>query len=271
MKPLAIAVTGMACAFLFAAANASAGLSPSAYSGTVDFVQHLDQRLPVELAFRDESARAVRLGDYLGTNPLVLVFSYYGCANLCPTQISNLAQRLAQAPGTYAARAPVLVLSIDPLDSPALAERAKNKFLDKLPPEQTARWHFLSGEPANIALLADAVGFSYGYDAASHQYAHPAGFVLVTADGRIARYFFGFEFRAKELGRALDQAGARRIASPIERLLLVCFHFDLASAPYSAMILMVLRAASIAMLLGALALGSILFGRARRARTATRS
>src|ERR1019366_4571882 len=150
----------------------------------------------------------------------------------------NLAQRLAQTSGAAADQAQMLVVSIDPLDSPAVADRAKHKFLDNL----------LSPAPADIARLTETVGFSYGYDQATHQYAHPAGFVLITPEGKIARYFFGFDFTANELGHAFDQAAARRITSPIERLLLVCFHYDLTSGPYSALIVEVLRVASIVML-----------------------
>ena len=162
----------------------------------------------------------------------------------------------------------MLVVSIDPLDSPASAQRAKHKFLDDLPRTVgLQRWHFLSGAPPDIARLAESVGFSYGYDPATHQYAHAAGFALITPEGKIARYFFGFDFTAAELGSAFEQAAAQRIASPIERLLLVCFHYDLASAPYSALIIEALRVASSVMLLGALALAWILLRRARRART----
>jgi len=247
---------------------ASDDLSRRGFSGTVDFAQHLDRSLPAELRFRDEHGNTVRLGDYLGTGPLGLVFSYYGCSNLCPMQIRNLAQRLAQASGAAADQAQMVVVSIDPLDSPIQADRAKHKYLDDLlPAERIQRWHFLSGEPADIARLTEAAGFSYGYDAATRQYAHPAGFALITPEGKIAHYFFGFDFTANELGQALGQAAARRIASPIERLLLVCFHYDLASGRYSALILDMLRVASIVMLLGLLALAWILCARTRRPRT----
>jgi protein SCO1 len=269
MKALTGAMMAVAFALLLATPPAaSTDVSRRGFTGTVDFAQHLDRSLPAELRFRDERGNAVRLGDYLGTSPLGLVFSYYGCSNLCPTQIRNLAQRLAQTSGAAAGQAQMLVVSIDPLDSPAVADRAKHKFLDNLlPPERAERWHFLSGAPADIARLTESVGFSYGYDQTTHQYAHPAGFVLITPEGKIARYFFGFDFTANELGHAFDQAAARRIASPIERLLLVCFHYDLTSGPYSALIVEVLRVASIVMLLGLLALAWILLGRARRRRT----
>lgn len=251
------------------AVQLAAGADPGrGITASADFVQHLDRNLPVDLQFRDERGSTVRLGDFFGKGPSGLVFSYYGCSNLCPMQIRNIAQRLAQTSGGAAQQAQMLVVSIDPLDSPATADRAKHKFLDNLPPTARAeRWHFLSGAPADIARLTESVGFSYGYDEKTHQYAHPAGFVLITPAGRIARYVFGFDFTAEELGRAFDQAAAHRIASPIARLLMVCFHYELASARYSALIIEVLRAASVVMLLGMAALAWILLRRARRART----
>ncbi|SPE35350.1 exported hypothetical protein [Burkholderiales bacterium] len=237
-------------------------------TASADFVQHLDRSLPTDLQFHDERGDTVRLGDFFGAGPLGLVFSYYGCSNLCPMQVRNLAQRLAQTSAGAAEQAQMLVVSIDPLDSPVSAAQAKHKFLDNLLPAARAeRWHFLSGAPADIAYLTESVGFSYGYDQKTHQYAHPAGFVLITSAGKIARYFFGFDYTADELGRAFDQAAAHQIASPIARLLMVCFHYDLASAPYSALIIEVLRVASVVMLLGLLALAWILLRRARRART----
>ncbi|HYB32266.1 MAG TPA: SCO family protein [Steroidobacteraceae bacterium] len=247
------------------AAPAANDRDPRGFTGSVDFAQHLGSSLPAALRLRDERGDAVRLGDYLGANPLLLVFAYYHCSNVCPMQIRNLAVRLAQAPGAAATRAEIIVMSVDPLDTPALAAQAKGKYLASvLPPGRIERWHFLSGAADDIARLTEAVGFRYGYDPASHQYAHPAGFALITPRGTIARYFFGFDFTAGELARALDEAAAQRIASPVERLLLVCFHYDPASSPYGALIIATLRAASLASILGVLALALI---RVRRGRS----
>lgn len=258
----------MSLALIAATAGAArADVARPGYAGSADFVQHLGQPVPAALQFHDEQGRAVRLGDYLGSAPVDLIFSYYRCTNLCPMQIRKLAQRLALAAGG-AADAQVIVVSIDPLDTPALAAAAKHKFLDDLLPAPRAdRWHFLSGAPAEIAQLAQALGFRYGYDEATQQFAHPAGFAQITADGRIARYFFGFDYTASDLSAAFDEAAAQRIASPIARLLLVCFHYDLATGRYSDLIIAVLRAVSMIMLLGAIAFGWNLLRRARAART----
>ncbi len=257
MRTVAAALLAL-CALLGPERGAAA--PADGYADRVGFDQHLDRRVPAELAFRDENGRATRLEDYLGLAPVGLVFSYYGCSNLCPTVIGNLAARLARTSGATANKMQVVVVSIDPLDSPALAALAKRKYLERgLAAGGAERWHFLSGAQPDIARLADAVGFRYAYDEASHQYAHPAGFALLTPDGRIARYFFGFDFSAEELAHAIDEAGARRIASPIQRLLQICFHYDLVSGRYSAVISAALQGLSIVLLLGAFAL----VGRAR--------
>lgn len=267
MKIARLIGIGVALALIAAAAAAgTAGLVGSGYAGTADFVQHLGGTVPAGLRFRDEHDKDVQLGDYLGVAPIALIFAYYQCTNLCPMQIRNLARRMALAPGA-AADAQVLVVSIDPLDTPALADHAKHKYLgDLLPAARAARWHFLSGASAQISQLAKSMGFSYGYDASTHQFAHPAGFALINADGRIARYFFGFDYTAADFGNAFDTAAARRIASPIARLLLVCFHYDISTGRYTGRIVEALRVLSTIALLGALAFGWSILRRARRRR-----
>jgi protein SCO1/2 len=239
----------------------------SGFAGRVGYDQHLDRRVPAYLPFRDESGRAVRIDEYLGAAPVGLVFSYYGCSSLCPTVLRNLAERLGHASGAAAKNFQIVVVSIDPHDSPALAGRTKLKVLEHVqPPLGAGRWHFLTGAQADVAELAAAVGFRYAYDDASHQYAHPAGFALLTPEGRIARYFFGFDFTADELSRAIDQASARRIASPIERLLLLCFHDDTIVGRYSATIIAALRGISVALLAAALAVAAVMGRRSQRLR-----
>ncbi|MDD5328612.1 MAG: SCO family protein [Sulfuricella sp.] len=218
------------------------------------FEQHLNRAIPAELRFRDEAGRSVRLADYLGAAPAVLVFSYYGCANLCPTVIGNLAGRLGAITLPAAENPQVVVVSIDPADSPALAARMKARFIGR---PGAARLHLLTGDAASIARLADAAGFRYAYDTATHQYAHPAGIVLLTPQGRIARYLFGFDFTPGQLARALHEAAAQRIASPAERLLLLCFHYDPATGRYSATVLSVLQGLALALLAGLIAMVAV--------------
>lgn len=235
------------CALAFAPA-AFAHLTATDATRQAGFEQHLSEPIPGTLPFRDEEGHAIRLSDYYGGSPLVLVFAWYGCTTLCPTVIGNLAHALDGSglpPGSYR----VLVASIDPRDGPSDALRAKRRYLARA---DAGAWHLLTGQASAIAALAGAAGFRYAYDDETHQYAHPAGFVLLTPQGTIARYFFGFDFTPAALRDGIDAATANEIASPVERLLLVCFHFA-ASGRYSALILEGLRAMSGVLLLSGLA------------------
>ena len=127
----------------------------------------------------------------------------------------------------------MIVVSINPHDTPAQAAAMKARYPGNTSP-QAGRWHFLTGDEPEIAELARAAGFRYAYDAASGQYAHAAGFLLLTPGGRISRYLFGFDFTSGQLEQAIGQAAARRIAAPVDQLLLLCFHYDPFTGRYSA-------------------------------------
>jgi protein SCO1 len=239
------------CCWLVVASGALAHATADDLVQRVGFDQHLNRVVPLGLAFRDDDNRAVQLADYFGSVPVVLAFSYYGCSNLCPTVIGNLADALGRTGLQSGTQYRVVVLSIDPGDSPSLAAHSKAAYLQHGSGETARAWHLLTGGDESIAALTGAAGFRYVYDAATHQYAHPAGVLLLTPGGRIARYFFGFDFTPAQLRQAVEDASEERIASPAERLLLLCFHFDPAGK-YSATILQALRWIAAAMLAAAL-------------------
>jgi protein SCO1/2 len=234
----------------------------SARTGTLaqaaGFTQRLGASVPGDLAFRDESGRDVSLADFYGDAPIVLVFAWFGCSTLCPTVTANLAHALAGIDDA-ANRYRVIVASIDPRDAAADAARMKTRVL-RGAEAQAPAWHFVTGREDAIAALARAAGFRYAYDDATHQYAHPAGYVLLTPEGRIARYFAGFDFTPGDLRKALGEANRREIASPAASLLLLCFHFT-PTGRYSPDVMNALRAMSVGFL--ALAVGGFVVRRRR--------
>ncbi|HSU44916.1 MAG TPA: SCO family protein [Casimicrobiaceae bacterium] len=258
MKPLLIPVVVCALAF---ATGALAHLTPEAGSKQAGFDQRLGAPIPATLAFRDERGANVRLTDYYGSVPIVLVFAWYGCTTLCPTVIGHLADaidRSGLAQGSYR----VLVASIDPRDSPADAMNMKRRHLAN-PHTDAGAWHLLTGREDAIGALTRAAGFRYAWDDETHQYAHPAGVVLLTPQGTIARYVFGFDYTPTALRDDVEAAAAHEIASPVDRLLLLCFHFAPAGR-YAALVLQALRVASVAMLVVAM----VVFVAKRRRRVA---
>lgn len=255
----------LACCWVFAAACATA--APLDIAARVGFDQRLGAAIPPGLTFRDENGVELRLATYFGRSPLLLVFAYFGCSSLCPTVIGTLAGALDHAGIAAGSRYQVIVVSIDPGDSPALSSIKKTAYLSAALRLDTGNgWHFLTGSPANIAALADAAGYRYAYDVDAHQYAHPAGLVVLTPRGTIARYFFGFDYMPGELLAALDAAAAKRIDSPAQRLLLLCFHFAPAGK-YSPTVLGALRWTALA---ACLALAAAFAAARRRARGGSR-
>jgi protein SCO1 len=197
----------------------------------VDFEPHPGALVAPELAFRES-----RLGDYFGRTPIVLVLGYAGCVNLCGTTLTGVSQALRES-GLRADRDyTALFVSIDPRD-------------EKVAPERRAGWYFLTGA-APAASVAKAVGFKYYYEENSGQFAHPAGFVLLTPQGAVSRYFPGVRFDAQELRRGIGEAARGKTTSAFERLLLVCFH-DPVSGKYTQAVLIALRFAVAAFVVAA--------------------
>lgn len=249
-SPRPAAVAAFVCALAFST-MACAHLTAAEVSRAAGFDQRLSSTVPGELAFRDEAGRGVHLSDYDDAAPIILAFAWYGCTTLCPTVIGNLAQALGRSGLPHGAYQ-VIVASIDPRDAPADALRMKGSIPGDARVDAAA-WHLLTGNEAAIAALTQAAGFRYAYDDETHQYAHPAGIVLLTPQRTIARYFEGFDFTPVALRQAVDAAAASEIASPAAQLLLLCFHFA-PSGRYSALVLDTLRVAGGGLIIAALAL-----------------
>lgn len=216
--------------------------------GLVRFDQQLDEQLPKDLALLDEQGNEVKLQSYMGGKPFILVLSYFECETLCPLVRHGLVEALRPLRLTVGKDFNVLLVSIDPQEDATVAQRAKQESVnDYGRMESAAGWHFLRGDHEAIDQLADAIGFRYAYDGQQDEYAHPSGIVLVTPEGRISRYFFGIEYQPKDVRLGLVEASQNQIGSPIDKLLLLCYHYDPTAGTYSLMIMNILRLAGVLM------------------------
>lgn len=231
---------------------------------SLEFEQKLNQPVPLELSFTDDNAAQTTLGEILARGkPAILVPGYYGCPMLCTLVLNGLVDSLQRIKLTVGKDFAVVFFSINPEEQPALAAAKKRAYI-KLYGRSEQGWHFLTAQGNQAAELSKAIGFKYLYDGSSQQYAHPSGLVVLTPEGRIARYFFGIEYPPKKLRDALVLAGGGRIGTAAERLVLLCFH-DPATA-YSAGVLWAVRALA---LLGTLLVGLFVFSQIR-SRTSAR-
>ncbi|HUQ86654.1 MAG TPA: SCO family protein [Vicinamibacterales bacterium] len=199
----------------------------------VSFEQRLNEQLPLDLPFKDESGRAVKLGEYFGRKPVVLTFVYYECPMLCTQVLNGLESSLRVLTESIGKEFDVVTVSFDPKETPVLALAKKKAYLERYKrPEAEQGWHFLTGEQASIDALTKAAGFNYSWDEATHQFAHASGIVVTTPTGKVSRYFFGIDYAPRDVKFALIESSNEKIGTLAERLLLYCFHYDPAKGGY---------------------------------------
>lgn len=233
----------------------------------VGFDQRLDVPLPLDLAFRDERGERVTLDEYFFERPVVLALVYYQCPMLCTQVLNGLTQSLAALEFDAGEEFDVLVVSFDPTETPDLAASKKAAYLRRYDrPGAEAGWHFLTGDRASIERLTETVGFRYRYDERSKQYAHASGAIVLTPEGRTSRYFYGIDFPTRDLRLGLVEASAGRIGSPVDQILLLCFHYDPATGRYGLAIHRVMRVACAVTVLGLAGFIALSLRRERRRR-----
>ncbi len=204
---------------------------PPAILDKVGIAQHLNQQLPLELQFTDEAGKAVKLGDYFGKHPAILALVYYQCPMLCSEELTGLTGALQMVNFIPGKDFEVVVVSIDPSETPALAAAKKRTYVKKYGHAETAYgWHFLTGTQPNIDALTHTVGFNYvkipGPDGKLTQYAHASSIQIVTPEGRLAQYYMGVEYSPKDLRIGLNEASNNKIGSPVDNILTYCYHYD---------------------------------------------
>ncbi len=205
--------------------------------------QWLDQQVPLDLAFRDESGAPVSLGQYFGKRPVILSLVYYECPMLCTLVLNGLVRALRVLTFDPGREFEIVTVSFNPRETPELAATKKATYLGEYDrPGAAAGWHFLTGDADAIARLAGAVGFQYTYVPEEKQFAHAAAIMVLTPDGRVSRYFFGVEYSPRDLRFGLIDAAGRKIGTAVDHLLLYCYRYDPATGKYGAIVMNLVRA-----------------------------
>ena len=205
--------------------------------------QRLGDQVPLDIPFRDESGKVVHLSDYFGEKPVVLVLAYFRCPRLCNEVLNGLETSLEQISSLDVGRQfNVLTVSFDPQEKPPLAVGKKAAYIEKYArPGAAAGWHFLTGDPPAIKALTEAVGFRYHYDPQADQFAHASGIMVLTPQGKLSRYFYGIRYPATDMRLALVESSGGKIGTPVDAILLYCFHYDPVSGKYTPAIMNLVR------------------------------
>jgi protein SCO1/2 len=236
--------------------------------GRIGIDQRLHEQVPLDLSFVDETGREVKLREYFGRRPVLLALVYYECPMLCTQVLNGVTGALKVLNFDVGKEFDVVAVSINPREGPGLAAAKKQAYLERYGrPHTAAGWHFLTGREENIRALANAVGFRYAYDEEIKQYAHGAGVELLTPRGVIARYFYGIEFAPRDMRLGIVEASEERIGSPIDSVLLLCYHYDPATGKYGATAMTMVRIGAVMTMLG---FAVFLFVALRHERTSAR-
>ncbi len=232
----------------------------------VGVAQHLNQQLPLDAAFVDESGKPVKLGDYFGKKPAILALVYYTCPLLCSEEMDGLTSSLEMVKLTPGKDFDVVIVSIDPSDSPEQAAKSKARYVKRYGrPETAAGWHFLTGQRPAIDAVTNAVGFGYvrvpGPDGKLSQFAHASSIEIVTPEGKLAQYYLGVEYSPKDMLLGLIDASGNKIGSPVANILTYCYHYDPQTNKHS---LMVARVVQVGGMITVAGLGGFMFLMFRR-------
>jgi protein SCO1/2 len=215
----------------------------------IGFDQNIDQPIPLDVTFNDETGRRVAIGDYFGKRPVVLVFAYYDCPMLCTQVINGLSTALNVLSLEPHNDFEIVTVSFNPKDTPKTAAAKKAMYLERYrhqgAPGIKEGWHFLSGDQASIDRLTKAAGFRYVWDEKTKQFAHPTGVIVLTPEGKLARYLFGIEYGPRDLRYALVEASAGKVGNPVDTLLLYCYHYDPMTGRYGLAVMRTLRIAGV--------------------------
>ena len=239
---------------LFVSALAAGqGMGPPAVSpatpppqilNNIEIEQKLNAQAPLDLPFRDEQGRAVKLGDYFGKRPVVLALVYYDCPMLCTEVLNGMVSAFGVLKFDIGKDYEVVTVSFDPREKPELAVAKKATYVRRYGrPGAEQGWHFLTGEADSINALTKAVGFHYQWDARTQQFAHSTALMGLTPQGKIAQYFYGVEYSPKDLRLGMVEASKGQIGSPVDQILLYCYHYDPRTGRYGAIITRVLQIA----------------------------
>ncbi len=232
---------------VWAASDPPKPVTPAEVIREVGFEQKLETQLPLEVKFRDEAGREVALREYFGTRPVVLALVYYECPMLCNMILNGVTSSLKVVNLDAGVDFDVVAVSFDPRETPELAAAKKQQYVQEYGRTGTAGgWHFLTGDEEAIRRLTQAVGFKYFWDEGSQQFAHASGVMVATPQGKLSRYFYGIEYAPRDMRLGMVEASAGRIGSPVDAILLYCFHYDPVTGKYGLVIMNVMRLAGIA-------------------------
>ena len=212
----------------------------------VGFDQDLGTQVPMDGNFRDAQGKPVTLRALANGKPILLVPGYFHCGNLCGIVRAGVANAVRASGFVPGDQFNVVLVSIDPRDTPKSALATKRNDAFAHPGAHVQQWHYLTGPEATSAALMRSIGFRYFYDSRNGQFDHAAGVVLLTSEGKVSQYLFGVKFPARTLRLGLVHASGNHIGNLVDQVLLLCCRYDASTGRYTLVIHRVMQGLGIA-------------------------
>jgi protein SCO1/2 len=236
------------------AQDLESSIRPSEF-GDAGIEQRIGDKVPLDSQWLDAEGHSVRLGDYFGKRPVVLVPVYYRCPMLCTLILESLVKSLKVLTFDAGSEYDVVAFSFNPAEGPEDAVVRKERALDlyhrgELRGAGSEGWHFLTGDEKAVADLTKAIGFKATLDPQTNEFVHAASVLLLTPDGTISRYFYGIDYPAKNLRLGLVEASQNQLGNPVDQILLYCYRYNPATGKYTLLTMRLLRIGGVLTLLG---------------------
>lgn len=225
----------------------------------VGIEQKLNEQIPLDAEFKNEEGQTIKLGEYFGKKPVVLALVYYECPMLCSEVLNGLTGSIKGLNFNVGKEFDVLAISFDARenDKPGLTKSKKESYVKRYGREESAAgWHFLTGTQDSIDKLTKAVGFNYVWDEQTKQFAHAGAIMVLTPEGKLSKYLYGVDYAPKDVKLAIMESSESKIGSPVDQMMLYCFHYDPATGKYGLAVMNVIRVGGVLTLLG---LGAMIF------------
>ncbi|MEO1496386.1 MAG: SCO family protein [Planctomycetota bacterium] len=192
-------------------------------------------QVPLDLRFRDERGKAISLADvFTGDRPVLLSLNYSDCPMLCGLQLDGLVRSLKELKLVAGKDYTLVSVSVDPLEQPVRARMTQQKYAREYGRSGAAGgFKFLTGPQESITALADAIGFRYKYVPATGEYSHSAATMVVSPTGVLSRYLYGVMYDVPTLRLSLVEAGEGKIGTPLDQIILFCFHYNDSRGEYT--------------------------------------
>ena len=233
----------------------------------ITFEQKIGQQISTDLRFRDSGGTLVRLEECLDSKPTLLVLGYFHCPMLCTFINNGLIDAMQELRLSVGRDFNVIDLSIDPRETSMLAGTKKTEYVKLYGRHGAERgWFFLTGDAPAIQRIARETGFHFAYDPQTNEFAHPSGVIVLTPEGKISRYLFGANFSGNDLRDAIVVAGRNENGSLIQRLALICYHYNPITGKYGSLVMAIVRVSGVATVVTVVGFIAVMVGRDRRAR-----